>query len=151
MHDGRPSILVVDDDDDTRSCLMAVLEDEGYEVQGSSDGRDALRILNGSFEPDLVLLDLMMPVMNGWDVLDELAKVPRLAVVPVVVLTAAGDPASLVGKVAKPIVRKPIDLDLLLQLVKDCCNLAVTLDKPPSDLLPKVTYRVGGGAKPGQT
>jgi CheY-like chemotaxis protein len=137
----RASILVVDDDDDTRSCLMAVLAEEGYEVHGASDGRDALRLLNGPLEPALVLLDLMMPVMNGWDVLTELAKVPRLAALPVVVLTAAGDPASMVGKLAKPLVRKPIDLALLLELVNDYCEVALGLDEPPSDLLPKVTYR----------
>jgi CheY-like chemotaxis protein len=133
----RGNVLVVDDDEDTRTCVIGVLEAEGYAVRGASNGRDALVILKGDFTPDLVLLDLMMPVMSGWEVLDELAKVPKLATLPVVVFTAAGDAVPKDAKLTKPVVRKPIEIDALLRMVNDFCAVAVGLDEPPSDLLPK--------------
>lgn len=134
----RGTVLVVDDDEDTRACVMTVLENEGYDVQGSSDGSDALRVLKGVFEPDLVLLDLMMPIMSGWELLDELAKIPRLAALPVIVFTAAGDPLPSPTKLKKPVVRKPIDVELLLSLVNEYCGVAAAGNEPPSDLLPKI-------------
>lgn len=136
----RGNILVIDDDDDTRTCLMAVLEAEGYDVRGASNGLDGLAILRSAYTPDLVLLDLMMPVMSGWDLLEELKKVPKLTDLPVVVFTAAGDPLPKQAILAKPIVRKPIEIDLLLRMVNDYCGLSLGLDEPPSDLMPKVTH-----------
>ncbi len=79
----------------------------------------------------------MMPVMSGWELLDELAKVPRLAALPVIVFTAAGDPIR--PKPRKPVIKKPIDIELLLGLVNEYCDLGTAGDEPPSDLLPKVT------------
>jgi CheY-like chemotaxis protein len=136
----RGNILVIDDDDDTRTCVMAVLEEEGYSVLGSNNGLEALEILNGTYSPDLVLLDLMMPVMSGWELLEELAKAPKLSGLPVVVFTAAGDPVPRNATLTKPIVRKPIDIDLLLRLVNEYCGVSNELDEPPSDLLPKITH-----------
>jgi CheY-like chemotaxis protein len=140
---GRGNILVVDDDDDTRTCVMGVLDSEGYSVRGASNGQIALTILRSGFTPHLVLLDLMMPIMSGWEVLDEMAKVPKLATLPVVVFTAAGDLVP--AKLTKPVVRKPIEIDALLRMVNDFCAVAVGLDDPPSDLLPK---RGGKSGKP---
>jgi CheY-like chemotaxis protein len=136
----RGTILVVDDDDDTRTCVMAVLEEEGYEVLGSNNGVEALAILRGGYVPDLVLLDLMMPVMSGWEMLEELTKAPKLADLPVVVFTAAGDPVPRGAKLTKPVVRKPIDVDLLLRMVNDYCRASMGLDEPPSDLMPKISH-----------
>jgi CheY-like chemotaxis protein len=136
----RGSILVVDDDDDTRTCVMAVLEEEGYDVVGSNNGRDALAMLRTGYTPDLVLLDLMMPVMSGWELLDELTNAPKLSDLPVVVFTAAGDPVPPNAKLTKPVVRKPIDIDLLLRMVNDYCRVSVGLDEPPSDLMPKISH-----------
>ena len=140
MH-SRGNILVVDDDDDTRTCVIAVLEEEGYEVRGSNNGREALDVLQGSqgeYIPDLVLLDLMMPVMSGWELLDELAKVPKLAELPIVVFTAAGEPIPPHSRLAKPVVRKPIEVELLLRMVNEYCDVSHGLDEPPSDLMPKI-------------
>jgi CheY-like chemotaxis protein len=141
MH-SRGNILVIDDDDDTRVCVVAVLEDDGYEVLGVSNGRDALEVLTGGYLPDLVLLDLMMPIMSGWELLDELAKVPQLADLPVVVFTAAGDPVPRNARLTKPVVRKPIDIDLLLRLVSEYCEVSMGVDEPPSDLMPKIPHQV---------
>ena len=117
-----------------------MLEEDGYKVLGLSNGQDALGVLAGGYLPDLVLLDLMMPVMSGWELLDELAKVPKLADLSVVVFTAAGDPIPRHAHLTKPVIRKPIDIDLLLRLVGEYCDVSIGLDEPPTDLMPKITH-----------
>lgn len=131
------TILLVDDDDDTRNCVTSVLEGEGYDVLTARNGREALDVLASHDAPDLVLLDLMMPVMSGWDVLDALEKAPRLAALPIVVFTAAGEPAAHESAIGRPVLRKPIDLDLLLDMVAKFCAAGWAMNEPPSDLLPK--------------
>jgi CheY-like chemotaxis protein len=111
---------------------------EGYTVDAARNGREALDVLGTGVSPDLVLLDLMMPVMSGWEVLEAVSKVPRLASLPIVVFTAAGEPAARERALGKPVLRKPIDLDLLLEMVGRFCAAGWALDEPPSDLLPKV-------------
>jgi len=85
-----PSILVVDDDPVTRGLIAVVLEGEGYAVREANDGFAALRSIDDA-QPDCVLLDLMMPVLDGHDVLSLLRSRSRVARLPVVMLTAAGD------------------------------------------------------------
>lgn len=122
VYDGRvdaPSVMVVEDDDDTRDLIVEVLRDDGYEVFAAPNGRDALTaVRNLGAPPALILLDLMMPVMNGWQFLDERTRDAALAAVPVVVLSA--DPtrqvASSHGVVA--VIGKPFDLSRLLRLVR---------------------------------
>ncbi|HVT09427.1 MAG TPA: response regulator [Polyangia bacterium] len=84
-----PHILLVDDDADLRQCLVDVLEDAGYLVQTASSGREALRLLDGGDLPRLILLDLMMPDLNGWQFYEQKQKVGRLANIPVLVVTAS--------------------------------------------------------------
>ncbi|HVY39184.1 MAG TPA: response regulator [Polyangia bacterium] len=84
-----PHILLVDDDADLRQCLVDVLEDAGYLVQTASSGREALRLLDGADLPQLILLDLMMPDLNGWQFYEQKQKVGRLADIPVLVVTAS--------------------------------------------------------------
>jgi CheY-like chemotaxis protein len=130
-------VLVVDDDDDTRTCVASVLQHEGYAVQEAHNGRDALTILRAGTRPTLVLLDLMMPVLSGWDVLDEIGRVPALVDLPVVIFTAAGEAVAQESVMGRPLLRKPIDLDLLLEMVRRFCAAGAMLDEPPSDLMPK--------------
>lgn len=86
------SVLVVDDDDDIREVLEALIERWGYEVATAASGKQALEVLNTREElPGLVLLDLTMPDMNGWAVRDAMLAEPRLAEVPVVVLSGMAD------------------------------------------------------------
>ncbi len=113
----RALVLVVDDDDDTRNCVCSVLEAEGFGVTSAKNGKEALELLSGSYRPNLLLLDLMMPVMSGWDVLEALKTRPELAAIPVVVFTAAGEPTVSDGALDRPVLRKPIDLDLLLEMI----------------------------------
>jgi CheY-like chemotaxis protein len=86
--DAARRVLVVDDDFDLCQTLREVLQDEGYGVDTAANGREALDRLQGSQPPGLVVLDLMMPVMDGWKVLDELARDASLSRIPVVVISA---------------------------------------------------------------
>ncbi len=114
-------ILIVDDDPEIRSTIGELLEDEGYVVEEAENGADALEVLRRMpASPCLVLLDLMMPVMNGFDVLRELAADPRLSNVPVVVLSAHSQAASVEG--AKRFLRKPVTLAQLLGAAADFCG-----------------------------
>src|SRR5271168_3386953 len=108
-------LLVVEDDEGARAALGDILDLEGYEVTLSANGKEALECLRSEPLPDLIILDLQMPVMNGWQFRREQNKVARFAAVPVIVITAfqsAGD----VG--AAQVVHKPIDIQRLLRLVR---------------------------------
>src|SRR4051794_23983356 len=83
-------VLVVDDDVSIRGFLAEALRDEGYEVQTAGNGHDALALLR-EWRPDLILLDLMMPVMDGWAFRTEQRLIPNMADVPVIVLSATRD------------------------------------------------------------
>jgi CheY-like chemotaxis protein len=91
------------------------LEGEGFRVETAEDGKEALALLGASERPDLVLLDLMMPGMNGWQFLAEIARKPSLKAIPVVVFTAAARVEVPPGAAA--FARKPIDLRSLIELI----------------------------------
>jgi CheY-like chemotaxis protein len=119
----RDYILIVEDDFDIREALTQILEEEGYVVRGAANGREALDVANEGAAPKLILLDLMMPVMNGWQFRAEQLKDPKLASVPVLVISA--DPqvhpkAASLGVAG--VLKKPIALDDLLQAVKAHCS-----------------------------
>jgi CheY-like chemotaxis protein len=107
-------ILVVDDDADFSAVLRDVLQDEGCTVLEAADGREGLRILHGGPLPHLILFDLRMPVMDGWQFHDELQREPGLAAIPVAVLSAISC-ARPCG--AMHVLHKPIDLQNLLGLL----------------------------------
>jgi two-component system, chemotaxis family, chemotaxis protein CheY len=108
-------VLVVDDDPSLLEVTSFVIESEGMAVKTAKNGEEALALLRAGRAPELVLLDLMMPVMNGWEFLEEIAKDPLLKVLPVVVLTAAARPE--VPGVAG-VLCKPMDLKALLRVVE---------------------------------
>ncbi len=118
-------VLVVDDDEDIRNIVAEILRDEGYLVDEAENGRDAMdRIGEMHEEPCLVLLDMMMPEMNGVEVLAALSRQHRLAAMPVVVLSAQ---ALVHAQGARRILRKPLSREALLTVVRefcDPCNLA---------------------------
>lgn len=83
------SIVVVDDEDDIREAVQVVLEAEGYRTAAAANGQEALELLRrGEQPPCLILLDLMMPVMDGWEFLKEIAEEPRLLSIPVAIMSA---------------------------------------------------------------
>ena len=110
-------VLIVDDEDAICSVLSEILEDEGYHVQAATDD-EALSIAAGEPHPDLVLLDIMMPVMDGPEIRRRLLQDPRTAEIPVVVMTAAGDAARWATQLgAAGSLQKPFDLLHLVELV----------------------------------
>jgi CheY-like chemotaxis protein len=108
-------VLIVDDDPDLLDVTSFVIENEGMAVETARNGAEALALLRAGRLPRLVLLDLMMPVMNGWEFLDEVANDPALKVLPIVVLTAAQH-AQVPG--AMEVLYKPMDLKALLRVVE---------------------------------
>ena len=123
------TILLVEDNEDIREMMSVALELGGYQVLAAPDGRAALEVLRHSPPPSLILLDLMMPVMNGWEVCQALKGDPRLSNIPVVVVSAVA------GEVAERLpgarlVPKPIDLDYLLNVVDQQCALGLTGSGP---------------------
>ena len=119
---GREKILIVEDDDDVREALAAFLEGEGYEVAEAGDGAEALRQLRSGGEFCLIVLDLFMPVMNGWAFRAEQMNDPRLASIPVVVISA--DSAAAKRAVSPGIVAamtKPVEFGSLLNVVGKHC------------------------------
>ena len=115
-------ILIVEDDFDIREALEQILAEEGYAVRGASNGSEALEIATSGPAPRLILLDLMMPVMNGWQFRSEQLKEPRLAAVPVLVISADPDLQQKAAKLGVAgLLKKPISLDDLLSAVKVHC------------------------------
>jgi CheY-like chemotaxis protein len=110
-------VLVVDDDADARETLRDVLEDEGYTVLIAANGADALQCLERT-RPDVMLLDLMMPLTSGNSVYEQLQKKPSLASIPIIAVTAEPSRAP----IGMPALEKPIKLHKLLELVALCCE-----------------------------
>ena len=119
MGNETQNILVVEDDADIRDVFVQVLELEGYEIAAAGNGREALEHLRRSKQPDLILLDIMMPVMDGWQFRAEQQRNPELASIPVVILTAHGVPQhnTTINGVAG-FLKKPVELETLLNTVK---------------------------------
>jgi CheY-like chemotaxis protein len=115
------SILVVDDDFDIREVLCDILASEGYRVLPAANGADALRHLRGCDVPNLVLLDLRMPVMDGYEFLKRRAADSSLKEIPVIVLSATDVLTAAELRAAHPEIhslRKPINLELLFDLIR---------------------------------
>lgn len=115
-------VLVVEDDPDIRDMVGGVLSLEGYDVMSASNGVEALDLLRDKPRPGLILLDLMMPIMNGWELRSELGRNPHLSAIPIVVISGDGSidrKASALG--VNGYLRKPVDLDSLLETVQRFC------------------------------
>jgi CheY-like chemotaxis protein len=122
MRDGR-RILIVEDDADLREALSDVLRDEGFAVTSAADGQEALDRLRREGRPSLILLDLTMPVMNGWQFRTEQRRDPDLSEIPVVVLSAGERLAEQMSSLEiDDFVRKPIELGHLLQKIERYCD-----------------------------
>lgn len=110
-------VLVVDDDAEVREALRDVLTDEGFDVKVAANGADALDALDRDGAPAVIILDLMMPVMDGYEFLKQREQNPSLRQVPVVVVSATIDPRVESERVI--VLRKPIDLERLLATIAD--------------------------------
>lgn len=113
-------ILVVEDDKDIQDSLKLALEIEGYKVFIADNGKEAMEKLAKIPTPCLILLDLMMPVMNGWEFIEVISKDLMLSTIPIVVVSAFGDKKSLTK--FDGYIPKPIDLSILLGAVCKHCG-----------------------------
>jgi CheY-like chemotaxis protein len=114
-------VLIVEDDVELRDMMAELLTLEGFVATTVANGREALEYLRRGDRPDIILLDLMMPVMDGWEFRRKQQSDPALATVPVVVLSALDHRrAAEVDAVA--FLKKPLDFDRLLELVRQYCR-----------------------------
>lgn len=116
--ESKQSILLVEDDIDIRDALQLILEEEGYDIKTSSNGKEALQYLASTKNlPILILLDLMMPEMNGYEFRHEQLKDPKIASIPTVVLSAGNQIEDAVKLNFNEAVKKPLALTTLIDVV----------------------------------
>jgi CheY-like chemotaxis protein len=120
---GPQTILVVDDDAGIRTALRDLLEMEGYSVTEAANGLAALGKLRAGLRPAVILLDLMMPVMDGWDLRTEQLRDPELRGIPVLIVTAAGFSQESINTQfgSMHFVPKPPPPERLLEAVRKLC------------------------------
>lgn len=111
-------ILVIEDDQALREAICDVLRDEGYATVNADTGETALALMRSGSQPSLVLLDLMMPTMNGWQFRQEQLSDPTIADIPVVVMTAS---RNLEGRPidAQRILHKPVSISAIVAAIDD--------------------------------
>jgi CheY-like chemotaxis protein len=114
-------VMVIDDDEDIRAGLSGLLEADGFRVVAFGDGKQGLAYLSDGELPCLILLDLMMPVMDGWRFRIEQVMNPALASVPVIVITAGGT-AGQGPDLGVEVVAKPFDSAVLMAMVRRHCG-----------------------------
>lgn len=113
-------ILIIDDDEAVRQSMKDVLEIKGYEVYTAADGKLAAELLGDlPANPCVILLDMMMPGMNGWEFLDFQRSAPKFSGIPVIVCSAFAATAKTVN--ADAIVPKPVELKTLVRAVESFC------------------------------
>ena len=117
-HARAATILLVEDELSIRLILEDVLIEEGYQVIGAHNGRDALDLLHSGVHPQLILLDLMMPVLDGWRFRQEQLRDPALADIPVVVITAG--PVEHAPRDLE-VLSKPLRIEDLLRVARAMC------------------------------
>jgi CheY-like chemotaxis protein len=128
LNEELPCVLVVDDDEGIRETLRFLLEDAGHDVLEATDGFAALRVLRASAEPLVVLLDFMMPGLDGAGVLRAVAQDATLAGMhSYIVITADARAANLLTaslppRLSVPVIRKPFDIDLLLDTIAEAAR-----------------------------
>jgi len=115
-------VLVVDDDADNRELLSQLLESAGYFAATAENGALAIALLEGGLDPDLILTDLVMPTMSGWDLCETLKKTPAWRSIPIVVL--CGMAADQRGKLqVDDAFEKPTDMPKLLERIAELCGV----------------------------
>jgi CheY-like chemotaxis protein len=113
---GPGDILIVDDDEDLRESVQMILEARGFSVAVAANGRVALERIQNGTRPSLILLDLMMPEMNGWQFLERVRRDASLGSIPIVIMTAHRS-RDLPGVAPDDVLHKPFDASELLAIV----------------------------------
>jgi CheY-like chemotaxis protein len=122
----RPcKVLLVDDDEELRDALGAALQAHGYQVRCMANGSEALAFLRSYPRPDAIVLDLMMPDMDGWEFRNRLREQPELGIIPVIYISAASWEAErLRFEDNAPFLVKPFDVSLLISTVRGSVGVA---------------------------
>jgi CheY-like chemotaxis protein len=116
-----PTVLIIEDDVDTRDMLSRFLELEGYTVHAAANGRQALEMLERDPSASVIVLDLMMPVMDGWEFRRRQIQDAHLKNIPTIVVSDAG--LERLSKIsADAYLSKPVDMDELLEHVSQYCS-----------------------------
>jgi CheY-like chemotaxis protein len=117
-------IVIIEDDADLRETMQDLLEMEGFSVCTAENGKAGLKLIENSGKPCLILLDLMMPEMNGWEFLEVMQrdKQALLAQTPVAVVSAAADMSDVQQQYGCSVLKKPVSLDRLLALAHAHCD-----------------------------
>jgi CheY-like chemotaxis protein len=117
-------IVIIEDDVDLRETMQDLLEMEGYSVCTAENGKAGLKLIEDSGKPCLILLDLMMPEMNGWEFLEAMQrdKQALLAQTPVAVVSAAADMSDVQQQYGCSVLKKPVSVDRLLALAHAHCD-----------------------------
>ncbi len=115
---GAKRILVVEDDNDIRESLFEILSMEGYVVSCAVNGQDGLDQLKDGEFPDLILLDLMMPIKDGFAFREEMKLEPKYASIPIIIMSADGHTEQKKAKIgAKEYLKKPVSIDKLISTI----------------------------------
>jgi CheY-like chemotaxis protein len=124
---GHPRVLIVEDHDDSREMLEELLSEQGFLVESAVNGLQAWERLLRLPRPDVVLMDLMMPVMTGWEVMARVEQEPSLRGLPIVVVSGAGTTRPVPRGVFASI-PKPLDLGLLMETLE---RVRMRSEEPP--------------------
>lgn len=118
-----PNVVIIEDDADIRDSIQFVLESEGYQVAAFANGKEAIEGLKDCYEPCLILLDIMMPVMDGWEFLKARNTLgDTIVATPVYIVSAVASDDEALKAGAKGYIKKPVDIQLLLQVVDKICG-----------------------------
>lgn len=120
MNDNSCSVLVVEDCEDLRELEISFLESFGFKVASASNGQEALSILASIPRPCIVLLDLMMPIMNGRQFLNTIKKTEEYSSIPVLIISAIAEVSDTSGAIGY--LKKPINLDSLKNVITQYCH-----------------------------
>lgn len=109
------TILVIEDDHDTRVAIRQALENTGHRIFSATNGSEGLRLLRKLDNLDLIVVDMIMPIMNGEEFIKAKENDQQFSHVPLLVITSFKEKLELIGN--NPFLMKPLDLDLLISKV----------------------------------
>jgi CheY-like chemotaxis protein len=116
----RSRVLVVDDDEAIRDAMREALEEDGYDVVTAGNGVEALEVLQAVPAPSAIVVDMMMPIMDGWQLVQRLKSDSRLSQIPVIAMSAGGNRTLATSPVCKDYLAKPVKVSRLLEAIARC-------------------------------
>ena len=118
------TIFIIEDDTDLRETMKELLEIEGFTVATAENGREGMKLIERNGKPCLILLDMMMPVMNGWEFLETMQRDQQalLAKTRVAIVSAAVEMADLQQQYGCSVLKKPVNVDRLFALAHAACD-----------------------------